>query len=69
MPAMSKEHRTLAKRLRQQGFTLTQSKASSHWKIYKGAQLITTFPCSPSDRRGYQNLIARLRRSGYTEEN
>jgi hypothetical protein len=65
--AGSKDLRVLRRELERQGFDLKRG-GNNHWQVRKDGRLITTLPSTPSDRRGFLNAVATLRRAGFKWE-
>ncbi|MER7063985.1 hypothetical protein [Streptomyces albidoflavus] len=56
----------IVKELERQGFEVKMG-GSGHWKVYDAdGHLIATLPATPSDGRGVRNVLAVLRRAGFT---
>lgn len=63
---MDKDTKRLIKDAEAQGFTVTYT-SDGHPRFYLGGTYITTMAGTPSDKRGWKNSLARLRRAGYRD--
>jgi hypothetical protein len=51
------------RRLRRQGYTVTRSKGTSHWKVTKGGRLLASISGTTGGRNSLRNLKGQLRRA------
>ena len=63
----AKDQRRLIRELERQGFDVRRG-GNNHWQVRKDGRLVTTLPSTPSERRGWLNGIAQLRRAGFVWE-
>lgn len=61
----NKDINRLIKKLRKQGFEVTETK-NNHWTVRKGGpKRITTLQSTPSDHHAMKNALAYLKRAGF----
>lgn len=65
MSKNKKETKDLIKALEAQGFTVSKTRKNHYAVRDAEGRFITTLASTPSDRRGFYNAIARLRRAGF----
>jgi hypothetical protein len=51
------------RRLRRQGYTVTRSKGTSHWKATKGGRLLASISSTSGDRKSLRNIPGQIRRA------
>ncbi|MEU9083369.1 hypothetical protein [Streptomyces sp. NPDC048357] len=61
---MHKDIKKLIKELVRQGFNVGTT-AKNHPRVTLNGRFIVTLASTPSDKRGWQNAIAELRRAGF----
>ena len=62
---MDKDLRKILKEAEKQGFEVRHT-SDGHPMVYRNGEFVTQSATSPSDRRGQKNLIAALRRYGFS---
>jgi predicted RNA binding protein YcfA (HicA-like mRNA interferase family) len=62
----TKEVKALVRHLRRQGFTVSLTKRSGHYKVrHPESPGMVILPSTPSDARSLRNAVAQLRRIGF----
>ena len=61
---MGNDTKKLVKELKRQGFEVTMTKGS-HYEVRLNGRRVATLAGTPSDKRGWLNAIAALRRAGF----
>ncbi len=55
--------KTLVQKLRQKGYSVELTLKGSHWEVRsRTGERISTFSCTPSDKRWRDNAVADIRR-------
>lgn len=61
---MDKDMKKVIQALEDQGFEIRIT-ARGHPAVYRDGRFVTTFSGTPSDRRGFKNGLAKVRRAGF----
>lgn len=61
---MGSDFKKLVKALKAQGYEVEPTKGG-HYGVSKNGRRVATLAGTPSDRRGWLNALAQLRRSGF----